>query len=117
METNLCYQCKHEKYYNLVLKKIGLIKGVLIKICFIGARAAWELLYDLSYYLSVPEHIVKYPIIWALFYWDVARILRDLIIIRYIFDQLFFMPYRVTCQVRSKEVPINDWMWRFRYSL
>ena len=29
----------------------------------------------------------------------------------------FFMPCGVTCQIRSKEVPINDWTWRFRYSL
>ena len=50
--------------------------------------------------------------------WDVARILRDIImVIRYIFDQLFFMPCGVTCQVRNKEVPINDRTWRFRYSL
>ena len=34
------YQCKHEKYYNLLFSKLGLIKGVLIKICFIGAGAA-----------------------------------------------------------------------------
>ena len=31
--------------------------------------------------------------------------------------QLFFMPCGVTCQVRSREVPINDGTWRFRYSL
>ena len=39
------------------------------------------------------------------------------IIIRYIFGQLFFMPCGVTCQARSKKVPINDGTWRFRYSL
>ena len=115
----MCYHCKHEKKYNLYFSKLGLTKGVLIKICFIGAGVALENLpYDLSDYLSVPEHLVKDLIIWDSFYWDVARILRDIIIIiRYILDQLFFMPCGVTCQIRSKEVPINDWTWRFRYSL
>ena len=81
-----------------------------MKICFIGAGATLENLpYDLSDYLSVPEHLVKYLIIWASFYLDVARILRDkIIIIRYIFDQLFFMPCGVTCQIRSKKVSVND---------
>ena len=38
------------------------------------------------------------------------------IIIRYIFGQLFFMPCRFTCQAWSKEVPINDRTRRIRYS-
>ena len=38
----MCYQCKHERKYNLYFSKLGLIKGVLIKICFIGAGAALE---------------------------------------------------------------------------
>ena len=74
--------------------------------------------YELSDDLSVLEHLVKYLIIWASFYWEVARTLRDIVInIRYIFGQLFFMPCGITCQTPSKEVPINDGTWRFRYSL
>ena len=60
----MCYQCKHERKYNLYFSKLGLIKGVLIKMCFTGAGAALENLpSDLSDYLSVPEHLVKYLII------------------------------------------------------
>ena len=63
------YQCKHDKKYNLFFSKLGLIKGVLIKIRFISAGVALEnLLYDLSDYLLVLEHLVKYLIIWASFY-------------------------------------------------
>ena len=98
--------------------ELGLSKGASIKTCFIGTGAALENLpYDLSDYLSVLEHLVKYLIIGASFYWNVARILRDIvIIILYIFGQLFFMPCGVTCQAWS-EVPINDGRWQFRYSL
>ena len=65
----MCYHCKHEKTYNLYFSKLGLTKVVLIKICFIGAGVALENLpYDLSDYLSVPEHLVKDLIIWASFY-------------------------------------------------
>ena len=64
-----CYQCKHEKQQNVFFSKPGLIKGVLIKTCFIGANAALENLpYDLSNYISVLENLVKYLIIWASFY-------------------------------------------------
>ena len=120
METNLCVISKNmRKSIIYLFSKLGLIKGVLIKTCFIRAGATLENLpYYLSDYLSVLEHLVKYLIIWASFYWNVARILRDIIIIiRCIFDQLFFMPCGITRQIRSKEVPINDWTWRFRYSL
>ena len=34
--------------------------------------------------------------------------LTVIIIIPYIFGQLFFVPCGITCQVRSKQVPIND---------
>ena len=54
----MCYQCKHD-----------LIKGVLTKKCFIDASAALENLpHDLSDYLSVLEHLVKYLTIWTSFY-------------------------------------------------
>ena len=95
--------------------ELGLTKGASIKTCFIGTGAALE---NLPYGLSVLEHLVKYLIIWASFYWEVARTLRYIVIvIRYIFVQLFFMPCGVPCQARSKKVPINDGTWRFRYSL
>ena len=99
--------------------ELGLTKGASIKTCFIGTGAALENLpYDLSDYLSVLEHLVKYLIIWASFYWEVARTLRYIVIItRCIFGQLFFMPCGVTCHSRSKEVPINDGTWQFTYSL
>ena len=68
--------------------------------------------------LSFGTRTSDYLITWASFYWQVAQTLRDIvIIIRYIFGQLFFMPCGVTCQAWSKEVPINDGTWRFRYSL
>ena len=103
----------------MFFRKLGLIKGVLTKKCFIDASAAFENLpHDLSDYLSVLEHLVKYLIIWTSFYWEVARTLRDIvIIICYIFSQLFFMSCGVTFQAPSNEVPINDGTWRFRYSL
>ena len=48
--------------------ELGLSKGASIKTCFIGTGAALENLpYDLSDYLSVLEHLVKYLIIWASF--------------------------------------------------
>ena len=99
--------------------ELGFTKGASIKTCFIGRGAALENLpYGLSNYLSVLEHLVKYLITWASFYWEVARTLRDIvIIIRYIFGQLFFMSCGVTCQARSEEVPINDGTWQFNYSL
>ena len=105
-----CYQCKHEKQQNLFFSELDLTKGALIKACFIGTGAALENLpYDLTDYLSI---------IWASFYWEVARTLRNIvIIIRYIFGQLFFLPCGVTCLAWSKEVPINDGTWRLRYSL
>ena len=65
----MSYHCKHEKKHNLYFSKLGLTKGVLIKICFIGAGVALEKLpYDLSDYLSVPERLVKDLIIWDSFY-------------------------------------------------
>ena len=65
----MCYHCKHEKKCNLYFSKLGLTKGVLIKIGFIGAGLALENLpYDLSDYHSVPEHLVKDLIIWVSFY-------------------------------------------------
>ena len=101
-----------------IFSDLGLTKGASIKSCFTGTGAALENVpYDLSHYLSVLKHLAKYLIIWALFYWKVAQILRDIvIIILYIFGQLFFMPCGVTCQAWS-EVPINDGTWRFRYFL
>ena len=86
--------------------ELGLSKGASIKACFIGTDAALENLpYDLSDYLLVLEHLVKFLIIWASFYWEVARTLHGIVlIICYIFGQLFFMSFGVTCQVRSKEV-------------
>ena len=114
-----CYQCKHEKQQNVFFSELGLIKGASINTCFIGTSAALENLpYDFSDYLSVLKHLLKYLIIWTSFYWEVARTLRDIvIIIRCIFGQLFFMPCGVTCQAQSKEVPTNDGTWRFRYSI
>ena len=71
MVTNLCVisvnTTNSKTYY--FFSKLGLLKRVLIKKCFIGASAALENLpYDLSNYLSVLEHLVKYLIIWASFY-------------------------------------------------
>ena len=110
-----CYQCKHEKLQNVFFSELSLTKDASITTCFIGAGAALE---NLPYDLSVHEYLVKYLIIWASFYWEVARTLRGIVmIIRYIFGQLFFMPFGVTCQTRSKEVPINVGTWRFEYSL
>ena len=105
-------------YFFFFFSELGLSKGASIKTCFIGTGAALENLpYDLSDYLSVLEHLVKYLIIGASFYWNVARILRDIvIIILYIFGQLFFMLCGVICQAWS-EVHINDGTWRVRYSL
>ena len=105
-----CYQCKHEISKTYFFSELGLAKSASAKTCFIGTGTALENLpYDISYYLSVLEHLVKYLIIWASFYREVARTLGDIvIIIRYIFGHLFFMPYGVTCRARSKEVPIND---------
>ena len=81
--------------------------------CNIRKLTVWP--FQLS---SGTQHIVKYLINWALFYWEFAQTLRDIvIIIRYIFGQLFFMPCGVTSQARSKQVLINDGTWRFRYSL
>ena len=95
--------------------ELGLTKGASIKTWFIGTGATLENLpYDLSNYLPVLEHIVKYLINWALFDWELARTLRDIvIIIRYIFGQLFFMPCGVTSQAQGKEILINDGNWRF----
>ena len=70
METNLCVisvNMRNSKTY--FFSKLGLIKRALIKTCFIGASATLENVpYDLSNYLSVLEHLVKYLIIWASFY-------------------------------------------------
>ena len=70
METNLCViSVNMRNNKNVFFSKVDLIKGVLIKTCFIDASAALENLpYDLSNYLSVLEHLVKYLIIWASFY-------------------------------------------------
>ena len=83
--------------------ELGLSKGASIKTCFIGTGAALENLpYDLSDYLSVLEHLVKFRIIWASFYWEVARTLHDIVlIICYIFGQLFSMPCGVTCEKKK----------------
>ena len=92
----------------LQLKHALLVRGAALE----------NLPYELSDDLSVLEHLVKYLIIWASFYWEVARTLREIVInICYIFGQLFFIPFGVTCQTPSKEVLINDGTWRFRYSL
>ena len=115
MPVNIVISLNMRNSKTYFFSELGLTKGALIKTCFIGTGAALE---NLRYDLSVLKHLVKYPIIWASFYWEVARTLRYIvIIIRYIFGQLFFMPCGVTCQARSKKVPINDGTWRFRYSL
>ena len=69
METNLCVISVNMRNSKTFFSKLGLIKGVFIKTCYIGASAALENLpYDLSNCLSVLEHLVKYLIIWASFY-------------------------------------------------
>ena len=119
MPVNIVISVNMRNSKTYFFSELGLTKGASIKTCFIGTGATLENLpYDLSNYLPVLEHIVKYLINWALFYWEFARTLRDIvIIIRYIFGQLFFMPCGVTSQARSKEVLINHGTWRFRYSL
>ena len=110
MPVNIVISVNMRNSKTYFFSELGLTKGASIKTCFIGTGAALENLpYDLSDYLSVLEHLVKYLIIWASFYWEVAGILRDIIIIiHYIFGQLFFMPCGITCQVRSKEVSIKE---------
>ena len=115
MPVNIVISVNMRNSKTYFFSELGLTKGASIKTCFIGTGAALE---NLPYGLSVLEHLVKYLIIWASFYWEVARTLRYIvIIIRYIFGQLFFMPCGVTSQARSKEVLINHGTWRFRYSL
>ena len=67
VNTVISVNMRNSKTY--FFSELGLTKGASIKTCFIGTGAALENLpYDLSDYLSVLEHLVKYLIIWASFY-------------------------------------------------
>ena len=118
MPVNIVISVNIRNRKTYFFSELGLTKAASIKACFIGTGATLEKSYHMTF-----------PIIFGTqtsckisdnnsFYWKVARTLRDIvIIICYIFGQLFFMPCGVTCQAWSKEVPINDGTWRFRYSL
>ena len=67
MEVSLCVISVNMRNSKACFfSKPGLVKGVLIKTCFIGASEALENLpYDLADYLWVVRHLAKYLIITA----------------------------------------------------